>query len=118
MKKIRPIPDIPMMTTGEAAAALGVSVVTIQRRCQSGTLPCYRRGRDNLIPVDAVEAAIEAAKNPPHATPKAPLYVRFDKDERAEVNHYARSVKDERGRPTPPSTWARRVLLRIARGQS
>jgi excisionase family DNA binding protein len=117
-KVTRPIPDIPMMTTSEAARALGVGVVTIQRRCQSGTLPFYRLGRDNMIPVDAVEAAVEAAKNPPDTAAKAPLHVRFDEDERATVDRYARTVKDDRGRPTPTSTWARRVLLKIARGQA
>jgi excisionase family DNA binding protein len=115
-KHLRPIPDIPMMTTSEAARALGVGVVTIQRRCQSGALPSYRLGRDNMIPVEAVEAAIEAAKNPPDVTAKAPLHVRFDEGERATVDRYARTVLDERGRPTPTSTWARRVLLKIARG--
>ena len=33
------------------------------------------------------------------------------------LDRYARTVLDERGRPTPTSTWARRVLLKIARGQ-
>ncbi len=47
-----------------------------------------------------------------------PLLIRLTASEKAELVAAASAVLDERGRPTPPSTWARRVLLRIARGQS
>jgi hypothetical protein len=53
-------------------------------------------------------------KNP---TDPHPLFIRLTAAEKAELVAAASAVLDERGRPTPPSTWARRVLLKVARGQ-
>jgi len=50
--------------------------------------------------------------------PVAPLNLRLTPEERATLDAMATTVIDERGRPTPTSTWARRVLLKIARGQA
>jgi len=46
-----------------------------------------------------------------------PLFIRLTQAEYQALAAYAATVLDERGRPTPTSTWARRVLMAAAKGQ-
>jgi uncharacterized caspase-like protein len=46
-----------------------------------------------------------------------PLFIRLTQAEHAAIAAYAATVLDERGRPLPTSTWARRVLMAAAKGQ-
>jgi hypothetical protein len=46
-----------------------------------------------------------------------PLFIRLTAAEHAAIAAYAATVLDERGRPTPTSTLARRILLAAAKGR-
>ena len=50
--------------------------------------------------------------------PIAPLHLRLTPAERADLDAWAQTIIDERGRPTPTSTAVRREVLKIARGQA
>ena len=49
--------------------------------------------------------------------PIRPLFIRLLDAERAELDAMAADATDDRGRPMKTSTWARRMLLKIARGE-
>jgi hypothetical protein len=49
-------------------------------------------------------------------SPIAPLHLRLTPAERADLDAWAATIIDERGRPTPTSTAVRREVLKIARG--
>jgi len=49
----------------EAAAALGLSVSTVERLTRAGELPCVRLGRSVLYPVAMLEEFLRARAEPP-----------------------------------------------------
>lgn len=62
-----------------------------------------------------VQRRMEAVKKKP--APIRPLFIRLLPSERAELDAMAATATDDRGRPLATSTWARKVLLAVARGE-
>lgn len=52
-----------VLTTAEAAEALGVTDARIRQLCAAGSLACQKIGRDWLIPADEVERYKEKREN-------------------------------------------------------
>lgn len=71
--KSRPEPEAQVLDVRGAAAFLGVSVKTIQRRIKDGRMPCFRLGNDEngrvrIIKADLLKAA--RAGFPKRGTPR------------------------------------------------
>jgi excisionase family DNA binding protein len=60
---------LTLISTGQAALALGLSPQTVRKWVAAGRLPASRRGSRIMIPVEAVQAEIERSQAPPAMPP-------------------------------------------------
>jgi excisionase family DNA binding protein len=72
LRELRPARPRDLLTTGEAALALGLSDQTVRNWAAAGRLPAVKRGVRTMIPRDAVVREIERSRVPADSGDREP----------------------------------------------
>ena len=79
LTEVTPASTRRLLTTGQAALALGVSDQTVRNWVAAGRLPAVRRGARTMIEPEAVRQEIERSRIPPRASTPGPTEIAWRK---------------------------------------